>query len=200
MHSGNLFCSVQIGNGPGHPQNPVVTAARQSHALERRCEAITARLEAKEKEFWASGGDLSRNRDSIKQEMRNISAAVKRTQEDIVQMTVDPSTPLFLCRDLVRQSYESAVALQKSEAKRYSDRLIGNLYRQIMDRLDCSGLDREALRQRLQRADDEDGLTLLLGDEDPEELWAYWMEDLDMLQGFYADAAGRGQQVLFYVL
>lgn len=63
-----------------------------------------------------------------------------------------------------------------------------------------SGLDREALRQRLQRADDEDGLTLLLGDEDPDELWAYWMEDLDMLQGFYADAAGRGQQVLFYVL
>ena len=52
-------------------------ATRQSHALERRCEAITARLEAKEKEFWASGGDLSRNRDSIKQEMQNISAAVK---------------------------------------------------------------------------------------------------------------------------
>lgn len=140
-------------------------ATRQSHALERRCEAITARLEAKEKEFWASGGDLSRNRDSIKQEMRNISAAVKRTQEDIVQMTVDPSTPLFLCRDLVRQSYESAVALQKSEAKRYSDRLIGNLYRQIMDRLDCSGLDREALqlvqgivREILGAHTDQDGI------------------------------------------
>ena len=75
-------------------------ATKQANTLERKCETLAATLEAKEKEFWSSGGDLSRNRDAIKLEMQKISSEVKRVQEEIMQMAVDASTPLFLAESL----------------------------------------------------------------------------------------------------
>ena len=47
-------------------------ATKELNDLERKCETLSATLEAKEKEFWSSGGDLSRNRDAIKKEMETI--------------------------------------------------------------------------------------------------------------------------------
>lgn len=119
---------------------------RHAHELEKRCETIAASLEAKEKEFWSSGGDLSRNRDAIKREMKKISEDVEIIQEEILQMLIDAATPLFMCRDLVVQSYDSEIALQKSEMDRYSTSLIADLFRQIMDRLVGSGLDENSIR------------------------------------------------------
>lgn len=120
-------------------------AIRHSNELEVRCEKIAASLEAKEKEFWASGGDLSRNRDAIKAEMQKITAVVENIQEEILQLAIDPSTPLFMCRDLVTQSYNSEIAFQENEAKRYSDSVIIGLHQQIIERLGHSGLDEKAL-------------------------------------------------------
>lgn len=103
-------------------------------------------LEAKEKEFWSSGGDLSRNRDAIKAEMQKISSEVERVQEEIMQLTVDASTPLFMCRNLVTQSYENELSSQQSEVKLYSDRIIVNLHQQILERLAACGLSKSDLR------------------------------------------------------
>ena len=94
-------------------------ATRHARELEKRCETITATLEAREKEFWSSGGDLSRNRDAIKQEMKKISEDVEKIQEEILQLLIDASTPLFMCKDLVVQSFNSEKALQESEAVRH---------------------------------------------------------------------------------
>ena len=110
-------------------------ATTQANELERKCEALTAKLEAKEKEFWSSGGDLSRNRDAIKLEMQKISSEVERVNEEILQMAVDASTPLFMCRNLVTQSYDNELSSQQSEAKLYSDKIIVNLHQQILERL-----------------------------------------------------------------
>lgn len=120
-------------------------AIRHSNELEVRCETISASLEAKEKEFWASGGDLSRNRDAIKSEMQKISAEVENIQEEILQLAIDASTPLFMCRELVSQSYNSEINFQKVEAKRYSDNVIVNLHCEIINRLNQLGLPREVL-------------------------------------------------------
>lgn len=116
-------------------------ATKQANEFERRCETLAATLEAKEKEFWSSGGDLSRNRDAIKSEMQKISSEVDRVHEEIMQLSVDASTPLFMCRNLVSQSYDAELASQQSEAKLYSDRLIVNLHQQIMARLADCGLN-----------------------------------------------------------
>lgn len=121
-------------------------ATKKSNDFERKCETLVAALEAKEKEFWSSGGDLSRNRDAIKHEMDRISSEVKQIQEKIIQLTVDASTPLFLCRNLVTQSYNSELSSQKSEAKLYSDKIILNLHQKILERLVNCGLNNSDLQ------------------------------------------------------
>lgn len=121
-------------------------ATRHANELEKRCENLTATLEAKEKEFWSSGGDLSRNRDAIKQEMKRISENIEKIQDEILQLIIDASTPLFMCKDLVVQSYNGEIAMQKSEAARYSTKLITDLFAQIIDRLVRSGMDEGSIR------------------------------------------------------
>ena len=121
-------------------------STKQANALERRCETLAAAYEAKEKEFWSSGGDLSRNRDSIKAEMQKISSEVERVQEEIMQLTVDASIPLFMCRSLVTQSYENELSSQQTEAKLYSDRIIVDLHQKILERLAACGLNPSDLR------------------------------------------------------
>lgn len=120
-------------------------ATKELNDLERKCETLSATLEAKEKEFWTSGGDLSRNRDAIKKEMEKINAEVESIQEEILQLAVDASTPLFMCKDLVTKSYNAEMSLQQSEAVRYSQRMIVDLYDQIMSRLSQSNLDNASL-------------------------------------------------------
>lgn len=121
-------------------------ATKQANELERRCETLAAALEAKEKEFWASGGDLSRNRDAIKAEMKKISSEVEKVHEEIMQMAVDASTPLFMCRNLVTQSYENELSSQQTEAKIYTDKVIVNLHQQILERLAACGLRQSDLK------------------------------------------------------
>lgn len=121
-------------------------ATKQANTLERKCETLAATLEAKEKEFWSSGGDLSRNRDAIKLEMQKISSEVKRVQEEIMQMAVDASTPLFMCRNLVSQSYDKEISSQQSEARLYSGRIIVDLHQQILERLVTCGLSQADLK------------------------------------------------------
>ncbi len=114
---------------------------KERNGLERKCENLSAALEAKEKEFWASGGDLSRKRDAIKLEMNRISDEVESIQEEIMRLVVDASTPLYMCRHLVSDSYNIALDLQKNEAVRFSNRVIVDLYQQLIDRLSKSELD-----------------------------------------------------------
>ena len=120
-------------------------ATKKSNELERRCETLAASLEAKEKEFWASGGDLSRNRDAIKSEMDKIKAQADKVNADITQMVIDASTPLFMCKELVKQSYEEEKAAQSSEVKLYSKKVVADLYRQVIEKISNCGLDNNAI-------------------------------------------------------
>ena len=125
--------------------NRLAEARKKANEFERRRETLAATLEVKEKEFWASGGDLSRNRDAIKLEMQRISSEVKLVQEEIMQLAIDASTPLFMCRNLVTQSYNSELLSQESEAKLYSDKIISDLHHKILDRLADCGLSQADL-------------------------------------------------------
>ena len=111
------------------------------NALERQRDHLVATLETKEKEFWSTGGDLSRNREAIKQEMQRIKDDVSQTNDQIMKLAVDPSTPLFMCRQLVKQSYDGELDFQDQEAKRYSDNMIVQKHKELIQRLADSGLD-----------------------------------------------------------
>lgn len=120
-------------------------ATQKANTLERQLQKVVASLEAREKEFWASGGDLSRNRDAIKLEMQKIAADVEQIRNDILHMVVDPSTPLFMCRDLVVQSYDTEASLQNTESMHYADRIVSGYHKRIMDGLDKLSLSKEDL-------------------------------------------------------
>ena len=111
------------------------------HDLERKRDHLVAALEAKEKEFWSTGGDLSRNREAIKLEMQRIKDDVAQTNDQIMKLAVDPSTPLFMCRQLVQQSYDGEIDFQNREAKRYSENMILQKHNELIQRLADSGLD-----------------------------------------------------------
>lgn len=112
------------------------------HNAERIRDEYIAKIEIKEKEFWSTGGALSINRDKIQQEKKRISAEVEALQAEIKQISGNPSTPLFMCKNLVRQSYENELIYQQEEAKYYSNKIIFELHQQIMDKLSICGLDK----------------------------------------------------------
>ncbi len=127
---------------------------KEVNRLELLCETLAATLEAKEKEFWSSGGDLSRNRDAIKREMQKITADRDKIQEEILQLAIDGASPLFMCRDLVVQSYNRERESQESVAQMYSNKIISDLHQQIMKRLECAGLDQQALSLAMEIVND----------------------------------------------
>ena len=64
-------------------------AQREKNKLELHCQKLAVQMEAKENEFWSSGGDLSRNRDAIKAEMDRISDIAEQTKQEILQLTTE---------------------------------------------------------------------------------------------------------------
>lgn len=122
-------------------------AQRAANDLERKCERLMVSLEIKEKEFWSSGGGLSQNKESIKQELDKIRSETETIREEIMQATIDASTPLYMCRSLVTQAYNSEKSLQNNEVKRYSDKIIAKLREEILERLTVSGLPYELVSE-----------------------------------------------------
>lgn len=113
----------------------LVEANKEAGELEIKCQDYAVQLEVKESEFWSSGGDLSKNREAIKAEMDKIKDTVKAVQQEIMQMVSDPATPLFLCKELVIQTFNSEKEHQNTEAKNYVSMVINESYQRIMDRL-----------------------------------------------------------------
>ena len=123
-------------------EKQITEAMNAYYNAERIRDEYIAKIEIKEKEFWSTGGALSINRDKIQQEKKRISAEVEALQAEIKQISSNPSTPLFMCKNLVRQSYENELIYQQEEAKYYSNKIIFELHQQIMDKLSICGLDK----------------------------------------------------------
>lgn len=125
----------------------IEAAIHHASELEMECQEHAVRVEAKEREFWASGGDLSRNRESIKNEMQKIAAERDAIQAEIIQLASDPSSPLLLCHDLVIQAYERASKLQEDNAQRYADEQMMRAFQRILEKLRNLSLGLDELNQ-----------------------------------------------------
>lgn len=146
-----------------HPS--IEEARRKAERLQMDCESIDAAIEAKEKEFWASGGELSLSRDAIEREAQTIRAQMQRVQDEILLLVSDPSTPLFLCRTLVVQAYDAEIDAQKGEALRLSGPLISHIQRRILQRFRQSGLEPRALAVAADIVQQELGAGLPVSDD-----------------------------------
>ena len=120
-------------------------ARRSAEILKSNCESIAITIETKEKEFWASGGDLTLSRDAIKQEKEKIRARVQEIRDEIMLWVSDPATPLFMCRELVMQAYDTECAEQRKAALKLSDPIIGQIQEHILDRFNQSNFDARTL-------------------------------------------------------
>lgn len=113
-------------------------AQRELNKLELQCQKLAVQIEAKENEFWSSGGDLSRNRDSIKAEMNRISDIVEQIQQEILQLASNVATPLALCKDLVVQSYNEEQEQLRGDVKRHTDTVVNDSFQRVISRLSDS--------------------------------------------------------------
>lgn len=120
-------------------------AQRELNKLELQCQKLAIQIEAKENEFWSSGGDLSRNRDAIKAEMNRISDVAEQIQQEIMQLASSAATPLALCKDLVVQSYNEEQEQLQGDVKRHTDTVVNNSYQRVISRLNESNLPLEIL-------------------------------------------------------
>ena len=120
-------------------------AQRELNKLELQCQKLAIQIEAKENEFWSSGGDLSRNRDAIKAEMNRISDLAEQIQQEILQLASSAATPLALCKDLVVQSYNEEQEQLQGDVKRHTDTVVNNSYQRVISRLNESDLPPEVL-------------------------------------------------------
>lgn len=112
------------------------------NTLELRCQEYDVEVEAKERDFWASGGELSKNRDSIKAQMRRISEDMESIQAELIQLATEPGTPLILCAELVKQAYENEIQMQNSSLQEQTEKQMAQAFKRITDRL--KGLEIEA--------------------------------------------------------
>lgn len=120
-------------------------AQRELNKLELQCQKLAVQIETKENEFWSSGGDLSRNRDSIKAEMNRISSLAEQVQQEILRLASSAATPLALCKDLVVQSYNEEQEQLQGDVKRHTDTVVNNSYQRVISRLNESNLPLEVL-------------------------------------------------------
>lgn len=110
-------------------------ARARANDLELQLDELTATADIREKEFWAAGGNLSKDREAIKAEKQRLSDDAEKTQNEIVKLASDASSPLFMCRDLVSKAYNTNQALQKSQLERHSDEFRQDSYYRIVDRI-----------------------------------------------------------------
>jgi len=127
------------------------------YELELKCQEYEAEVEAKEREFWASGGELSKNRDSIKAQMRKISEEMETVQAELIQLATDPGTPLILCADLVRQAYDTEIQMQSTSMQEQADRQMTLAFGRIKKRLQELEIEARVMEQLLSIMDEELG-------------------------------------------
>jgi len=119
----------------GDVNNRIEVAIQRVNELEMICQENAVRVEAREREFWSSGGELSRNREAIKNEMHKISAERDAVQAEILQLTSDASSPLFLCRNLVKQAYDKEAQQQEDSVQKHTKEQLHLAFDRIRDKL-----------------------------------------------------------------
>lgn len=130
-------------------------ANHQIQELLKKITVISAQIETEEKKFWASGGRLGLDQDSILAEKQRLSEERAVTRADILRLASEPTAPLYLCRELLQQTYNSEQTLQSSQNAHYFEQNIAQLCQRIVKRLLSEGFSSEALELVVSAVRDE---------------------------------------------
>lgn len=121
-------------------------ARRSANDLQRKAQEASVRYELREQEFWAAGGELSRNRENIKREMQLISSEMDNIQLEITQQISDPSTPLYMCRSLVMSAFEEEMQNQYSNTQQNIQLELSRVRDKMLSELEKAKVDSSTLK------------------------------------------------------
>lgn len=97
-------------------------------------EKLLADLENAEQEFWKRGGNLGLNKAEIEKQKEHLRAVEAENHLRAIDAASSPVTPLCLCKSLVVDAYNAAMADEKNRAKQYSEPIVTALYNGLMSR------------------------------------------------------------------
>ena len=97
-------------------------------------EKLLVDLENAEQEFWKKGGTLGLNKAEIEKQKEHLRAVEAENKLRAINAASSPVTPLCLCKSLVVDAYNAAMADEKNRAKQYSEPIVTALYNGLMSR------------------------------------------------------------------
>lgn len=106
-----------------------------------RLEKTSQDLEVLEQRFWRSGGNLGLKREEIEQEKAKLVAEEEAIKQRQLALTVNPATPLALCRNLVQQTYNVAKEAEGLKYAHYSRPLVAEIVDRITGKIEEMDID-----------------------------------------------------------
>ena len=97
-------------------------------------EKLLVDLENAEQEFWKKGGNLGLNKAEIEKQKERLRTVEAENKLRAINAASSPVTPLCLCKSLVVDAYNAAMADEKNRAKLYSEPIVTALYNGLMSR------------------------------------------------------------------
>lgn len=115
-------------------ENDIRTVKDRRASLVPLLEKLLVDLENAEQEFWKRGGTLGLNKAEIEMQKERLQAIEAENKLRAINAASSPATPLCLCKSLVVDAYNTAMADEKNRAKQYSEPIVTALYNGLMSR------------------------------------------------------------------
>lgn len=115
-------------------ENNIRTVKDRRASLVPLLEKLLVDLENAEQEFWKKGGTLGLNKAEIEKQKEHLRAVETENKLRAINAASSPVTPLCLCKSLVVDAYNAAMADEKNRAKQYSEPIVTALYNGLMSR------------------------------------------------------------------
>lgn len=115
-------------------ENNIRTVKDRRASLVPLLEKLLVDLENAEQEFWKKGGNLGLNKAEIEKQKEHLRTVEAENKLRAINAASSPVTPLCLCKSLVVDAYNAAMADEKNRAKQYSEPIVTALYNGLMSR------------------------------------------------------------------
>lgn len=115
-------------------ENNIRTVKDRRASLVPLLEKLLVDLENAEQEFWKKGGTLGLNKAEIEKQKEHLRTVEAENKLRAINAASSPVTPLCLCKSLVVDAYNAAMADEKNRAKQYSEPIVTALYNGLMNR------------------------------------------------------------------
>lgn len=113
-------------------ENNIRTVKDRRASLVPLLEKLLVDLENAEQEFWKKGGTLGLNKAEIEKQKEHLRTVEAENKLRAINAASSPVTPLCLCKSLVVDAYNAAMADEKNRAKQYSEPIVTALYNGLM--------------------------------------------------------------------